>query len=310
MRQTSPIMRNPDVLITSNMVAAAPLSRRSETGAGTACREPSHGLIHTPTTERPHVGSGKQRLQTTPSNEQAAEDVLRAFNTWAYKREQPSDLQLLQQTISGAIARAQPVTFVMYWGKGPRDRVDAPDIACLDYLSSLCHRVSAVYVPGATFTLIFTDRHAKLNGYTPHAMQRYFSAVEARAHQHGFSTCLLSDLTNAASWEMPSEPITEVPEELRQILCESAAKWYRGESSVEHGALEYYKSNMVEKQAVEFAFPGTIFASFSGSKLQSMFPNHLPIFYMYSLRRGFSIKPWFLSVDASSPDGSAHKRIA
>ena len=216
----------------------------------------------------------------------------------------------MQRTIAETIAVGEPLSFAMYWGKGPRDRLDAPDIACLDYLASLCQRVSSVYAPGAAFTLIFTDTHAKLNGYTSQSMQGYFAAVEARARQHGFSTCLLSQLVKAAAREAPSDPVTELPEDVRQILCESAAKWYRGEGSVEHGALTYYQSNMVEKRAVEFAFPRSIFVTFNGSKLLCLFPSRLPIFYMYSLRRGFSIKPWFLSVDAKSYDLSAQQQIA
>jgi L-tyrosine isonitrile synthase len=240
----------------------------------------------------------------------SAEEALRSFNTWAFKREQPSDPLLMQRVISESIAVAEPISFTMYWGKGLRERLDAPDIACLDYLASLCQRVGTVYAPGATFRLIFTDTHARLNGHTPMGTQRYFSAVEARARRHGFSTCLLGQLVEAASGETPSEPVTEIPEDIRQLLIESAAKWYRGEGSVEYGALKYYQGNMVEKQAVEFAFPRSIFVTFNGSKLLNLFPSRLPIFYMYSLRRGFSIKPWFLSLDAGAEDGSARRLIA
>jgi hypothetical protein len=57
--------------------------------------------------------------------------------------------------------------------------------------------------------------------------------------------------------------------------------------------------NMVETHAVELAFPGSIFITFSGSELRRLFPEHLPIFYMYSVRRGISVKPWFLPADAT-----------
>jgi L-tyrosine isonitrile synthase len=62
----------------------------------------------------------------------------------------------------------------------------------------------------------------------------------------------------------------------------------------------YYQMNMVEKRAVELAFPRSIFVTFSGSELRSLFPKHLPIFYMYSIKRGVSSKPWFL--DAAPRD--------
>jgi L-tyrosine isonitrile synthase len=81
-------------------------------------------------------------------------------------------------------------------------------------------------------------------------------------------------------------------------------KWYRGEGTVEQGALKYYRMNMVERRAVELAFPRSIFVTFNGSKMRGLFPKSLPIFYMYSLRRGFSVKPWFLPADAARCEAS------
>ncbi len=79
-----------------------------------------------------------------------------------------------------------------------------------------------------------------------------------------------------------------------QRLSECAAKWYRGEGSASEGASEYYRMNMVEKRAVELAFPHAIFITFNGSEFRCLFPDRMPIFYMYSLKRGVSAKPWFL----------------
>jgi hypothetical protein len=60
------------------------------------------------------------------------------------------------------------------------------------------------------------------------------------------------------------------------------------------GALKYYQINMLEKRAVELAFPGSIFITFNSSQFRSLCPDRLPTFYMYTRRRGFCIKPWFL----------------
>jgi len=51
---------------------------------------------------------------------------------------------------------------------------------------------------------------------------------------------------------------------------------------------------MVEKRAVELAFPHSIFVTFNGSEFRSLFPENMPIFFMYSIKRGVSAKPWFL----------------
>src|SRR5262245_17595514 len=83
----------------------------------------------------------------------AAERVLRSFNTRAFKRERPDNPDLMLQIISGAIACNEPVSFVLYWGKGPRHYVGEPEIKTLDYLAVLARRVREAHAPGAAITL-------------------------------------------------------------------------------------------------------------------------------------------------------------
>lgn len=227
------------------------------------------------------------------------EKILQAFNTWSFKREQPDNVLALLAAISGAAQLGRPVPFVLYWGKGPRRGLDAPDTACLDYLAMLGGRVRKVYEPGAAFRLIFTDTHATLNGHAPDDMEAYFDAVEDAARERGFDGCWLSELVFAAeaagAIDLADEPVSD---DMLQKLGACAAKWFRGEGSVEEGAARYLKMNMIEKRAVQFAFPRSIFITFNGSEYRSLFPDRMPIFYMYSLRRGMSVKPWFLPAPA------------
>ncbi len=48
---------------------------------------------------------------------------------------------------------------------------------------------------------------------------------------------------------------------------------------------------------MERAFSRSIFVTFNGSPLRRLFPDGLPIFYMFSFRHGISDKPWFLPPD-------------
>ena len=221
--------------------------------------------------------------------------MLQAFNTWAFKREQPDSVATLQQAVADAVQLARPVPFVLYWGKGPRCELAEPDAACLDYLAQFGSRVRQVYAPGAAFRLIFTDTHASLNGHAPEAMKDYFDAVEQAAHARGFDGCWLSELVFAAeaagAIDVADEPIHD---DMLEKLAACAAKWFRGEGTVEEGAMRYLQMNMVEKRSVQFAFPRSIFVTFNGSEFRSLFPDRMPIFYMYSLRRGTGVKPWFL----------------
>jgi L-tyrosine isonitrile synthase len=225
--------------------------------------------------------------------------ILASFNTWAFKREQPTDPQLMLQMIADSIAGGVPIPFVLYWGKGPRCRIGQPDIECLEYLAGLARRVGETYEPGAAIKLIFTDTHAELNGHSPTTIGRYFGDIEGAARERGFDSCWLGAITQAAGAAATTELPDEVPEDLQAALSASAKKWYRGSGTSDEGALEYYRMNVIEQRAVELAFPRSIFITFNGSKHRRLFPEGLPIFYMYSLRRGFGVKPWFLPVDAA-----------
>jgi hypothetical protein len=223
------------------------------------------------------------------------EKVMQSFNTWAYKREQPADPELMLQVIADAIRLNSPVPFVLYWGKGPRCRLDEPDIHCLDYLATLARRVRDIYEPGATIKLIFTDTHAGLNGHSKQSSDDYFGAIDSAARERGFESCWLSQLVQAATADGASEPAdAAIPEDTLLRLEACAAKWYRGEGTAEDGAARYYRMSLLEKQAVQAAFPSSIFVTFNGSEFRGLFPDQMPIFYMYSLRRGMSVKPWFL----------------
>src|SRR5262245_10220093 len=228
------------------------------------------------------------------------ETILRSFNTWSFKREQPSDTQLMLRVISDAIERNEPIPFLFYWGKGPRCHVDEHDIKCLEYLMSMAHRVSDAYEPGAALKLIFTNTHATLNGYSQLGINTYVSKVEAEAHRRGFESCRLADLIEQTQAKAEDDFLDDLmSDELLEKLFTSAVKWYHGEGTAEEGANKYLQMNMIEKRAVELAFPNAIFCTFNSSKFRILFPKRLPIFYMYSMQRGMAVKPWFLPADLS-----------
>ncbi len=240
-----------------------------------------------------------------------AEKVLRSFNTWAFKREQPSDLNLLRRFISDAISTHEPIPFVLYWGKGPRHETAAPEIQCLDFLCSMGARVRGAYAPGAAFKLILTDTHAELNGHSQYDISRYFKDIESLARKRDISTCWLSHLVQAArAAGVATAPEQNAAPDILSSLAHSAAKWYRGAGTAEEGARIYFRMNLFERMAVQASCPRSIFVTFNGSGLRSLFPPQLPIFYMYSLRRGIGVKPWFLPAEPATPPLSADPKKA
>lgn len=244
---------------------------------------------------------GRRAPQSSPTID--PEHILRSFNTWAFKREQPSDPPLMLQFVARAVAHDAPIPILFYWGKGPRCAIDAHDHKCLDYLGALGQRISAAYEPGAAMRLIFTDTHARLNGYSDIGIRGYFAAVEAEARRRGYECSRLGALiekTNAKSEDYTLGDV--IPGDMLEKLSASAMKWYHGAGTSEQGAAIYFHMNMIEKRAVELAFPDAIFATFNSSKFRILFPKRLPIFYMYSMQRGVSVKPWFLPAEATPCD--------
>lgn len=241
------------------------------------------------------LGARKERGAGARELGVSAENVLRAFNTWAFKREQPSDRQLMLHVIAEAIAAQKAVPFVLYWGKGPRREAGEAESQCLDFIAALSARVAGVYAPGATMTLILTDTHAELNGHRREDINHYFDEIKRLAARRGFDTCWLGHLVKAAGNLATAAPLDDaISAAMMSILTASAQKWYRGTGTPEQGALSYLRMNLIEQRVVERAFPHSIFVTFNGSDLRGLFPRQLPIFYMYSLRRGVAVKPWFL----------------
>jgi L-tyrosine isonitrile synthase len=219
--------------------------------------------------------------------------ILRAFNTWSYKREQPSDSVLLEKMVTYAAVRDAPIPFVLYWGKGPRCSLADPDVQCLDFLASMGQRIRDVYAPGACFTLLLTDSHALLNQHPAGAIHSYFEAIEAECAERRFEYRRLGDVTQSVSSPQKSIQATDAPVDIMHELTQSATKWYGGTEAPSRAAARYFQLNMLEKHAVAQQYPNNIFVTFNNKKHRLLFPDNLPIFYMYSLKKGIAVKPWF-----------------
>lgn len=229
--------------------------------------------------------------------------VLASFNTWSFKREQASDVDQIETRIDAAMQAGRPIPFILYWGKGPRDTAARPDAACIDYLSRLAQRIKGTYPEGCAIRLIFTDTHALINGHSPERIASYFGGVRAYAEAAGFSSSLLSEVVCRSCLASLEDEVIDAQHVA--TLSRSAERWYRGPGTMREGAIRYLRTNMLERRALEVVFPEVIFLTFNGSDQDFLFPERLPRFYMYSLRKGFSIKPWFLDADGRPTAGAS-----
>ncbi|MCB1527253.1 MAG: hypothetical protein KDJ45_06085 [Hyphomicrobiaceae bacterium] len=264
-----------------------------------------------PRVQSPSAGAGLKIKIASPSNfDHKAASVINSFNTWAFKRDQPTEPELLAQTVAARIAADLPLSFVLYWGKGPRSRIAPPDIACLDYLAEMGKRIKAVHPPGALFHLCQTDTHARLNGHSEAAITSYFADITRAARERGMRTELLStlveNLKNSGDTVPDNDDNSQDDAAMIASLEKSAQRWYRGDGDASQGARTYLAMNRIESRAVAHNHRGAIFVTFNGRRYRDLFPANMPVFFMYSLKRGTAVKPWFMDAGGQAyPDASA-----
>jgi hypothetical protein len=243
-------------------------------------------IIRQPRLARHDAAASSRHWAVTPQK------VLASFNTWAFKREQPSDPAHLLAALARRIEMGAPVAFVLYWGKGPRPLAGLPERTSLAYLGSMLARIAAIYPPGGMLHLVFTDTHAALNGHAMADCERYLQSVRAESDGIPVEVHRLGAVVE--KFATPCQGAGPLDEVLISRLERSAARWYRGAGDARTGAERYLAMNMIEKVAIERAFPDAVFITFNSSEFRQLFPDKLGIFYMYSLRKGVADKPWFL----------------
>lgn len=227
-------------------------------------------------------------------NKSLEQNIIEQFDTWAFKREQPNSDGLIFQAVKKAVVDDKPIPFVLYWGKGEKNIAGEPEIKALDFLESINSRIMKKYEFGAEFTLVFTDTHAKLNGYTDEDINRYYSSVKNMALQRKMKWLFMSEFVSLDFEALTKEQEHQkIDKDVLELLKESSNKHFKRSSDSTLGARVYYTLNQKEKIEIERNFPDNIFITYSGSELNDIFPR-IPIFYMYSTEKGTSTKPWFV----------------
>ncbi|PJC24206.1 asparagine synthase (glutamine-hydrolyzing) [Candidatus Uhrbacteria bacterium CG_4_9_14_0_2_um_filter_41_50] len=233
------------------------------------------------------------KTDTQQNDTKLAGEILESFDTWQFKREQPKTEEKLLETILRSVRSKKPIEFVMYWGKGERDIIGEKEKEAILYLKKMLSMILEKYPFGSKVTLILTDTHAELNGHTKSQINQYFDSVITLARQAKFYTTNLSTLAifdeQALMKKLGGEKISD---ELLNILVESSEKHCK-KYNPDIGAKLYYLQNLIEKKEIEKSFSEAIFLTYNGNELDEIFPNKIPIFYMYSIKKGTSVKPWF-----------------
>ena len=140
-----------------------------------------------------------------------------------------------------------------------------------------------------SFMKAYTDTHIQLNEYDGQASKIYFDSLSEAISSHGFDIVRMSNLLPD---NRPMESVLAKGGLLKE-LTKSASRRYQGEKNITDVAQAYYQQNLVEREIIQENFPDAIFLTYNGSKMNPIFPKKMPIFHMYSTKKGDSEKPWF-----------------
>lgn len=232
---------------------------------------------------------------TEKADARLAKTILDTFNTWKYKREQPNTEEKINQLILKQITENKPISFVMYWGKGDRNSISDIEDAALQYVSDMLKPIQQIYKQYIQLTLVLTDTHAELNGYSTVTIQGYFDSVRTLVAEYDFiETILMSELVPYQEEILLQVAGKIADADIPNVFYSSSEKHFQKYSDVQLGAKLYYLQNQIEKSAIEKHFSDCIFMTYNSSKWDGIHPIGLPIFHMYSLKKGTSVKPWFV----------------
>lgn len=71
----------------------------------------------------------------------------------------------------------EPLKLLVMWGAGSKLAADNTKARAVKFLESYAARVKRVWPQGVTFSILFTDTHAVLNGYDLNVVNKYFDSV-------------------------------------------------------------------------------------------------------------------------------------
>ena len=216
------------------------------------------------------------------------QSIFDSFKTRKFKREQPSDENLFFEVICQSVKKNEPIKFVTYWWKGERNEMWEHETQALEFLHSMFENINQKYTHKTKLSIIYTDTHARINGFNGEEIELYERSLRNATEKYGYNVLLMSDILKLEKY---SE--IDIESDFLDTLVVSASKHYKWNENIETIAKWYYQQNQNEKKQVAKMFENHIFLTYNGRSMNQLFPEKMPIFYMYSTKRGNSEKPWF-----------------
>lgn len=233
---------------------------------------------------------------------QTSQEVFEILDRTRFRKAKTPDKENIIQIIQTSLIEDAPFYLTGYWGVGHRDHANDQDRNVLDNLGALVNDINQhVSKPIAKIKFILTDLHGKVNFIPGLSARKYFKAIEEDLQKRGFEYVYLSEIWHQKglifediSEQIHQEDFKRSWEEfsLRDQFIKQSAR--RGHGNAKKGAQRYYAIVMAEREAVaQYCGGKTIFFTYNDPGYKIVHPA-LPAIYIYSIKPGFSDKPWFL----------------
>jgi hypothetical protein len=212
--------------------------------------------------------------------------------------------------------------FVMYWGASDKKYPDKFDFDALFHLFGFLRIIEKQYKIEVHLTIVFTDTHAMLNGYSTDNYKNYHKEIRKILNEFNYSHVLMSEVltpfakshnlkdTNELIKSVINQSINDkIPEiiindESFEVLRKSADKHslrYLDKSiskdlffgSAEQAAYAYILLNRIERQYVEKNFFQSVFLTYTSDIEKELIAPNLPTLQIYSIHKGLRCRPWF-----------------
>lgn len=230
--------------------------------------------------------------------------IVQSINTKRILRKKldENEVELLTQLLSKVIAKGLPLPFVMLWGAGRRKAVGCWEEYAVRQLRKLDERINLSWTKGMLLDIIYADVHGKMNRLPEESIVGYYESLSHFFRKEAPFVkrfIRLSDLWNHHG--MNSKTIESMRQEsskyeshpcYRHIL-ENTRAHYQGANERE-GALEYIATRLSDKRLLIHFFAGYIQLTYNHPGLSFLQPALFTL-YIWSLKKGTNLAPWYLS---------------
>ncbi len=230
-------------------------------------------------------------------------------------------IEILEKVFINSFGKT--VNFIMYWGAGEKRRATKEDIQAILFVFGALKTIERSYNLKCDLIIIFTDTHAYLNGYSHEQTLDYFSDIIESLNIVNFNHIKMSDLIKPILKEEGINNVNKLidniinkcnkcenmnslplPRNIRfEYMAKSAKRYSKRVSftqshslifnSPESSANAYIQLNLKERIIVKEKFQKSIFITYVSEAEDFLLPS-LPIMRVFSVRKGFRSRPWFI----------------